>query len=169
MNESEFHSEAQVFLEQIFADFQQHQITLAPHWDIDHLCFRVTSEEEYQEFKEHFESYGKLLIESMVGGRLISTYKLNKPVQYLNYKIELVELPAPKKGKPTPTGFEHIEVVCDEPFEVLMEKYKHLTLDTKGLSKELNPELEVVLGERNLKFHHMSLDAVIEIEKGVKS
>lgn len=30
---------------------------------------------------------------------------------------------------------------------------------------KINPELEICLGERNLKFHHSSLEEVIKIEK----
>lgn len=80
----------------------------------------------------------------------------------------MVELPAPKIGKANVLGFEHIEIVCDDSFDDLQKKYSHLNLNDKGLLKSFNQELEICLGERNIKFHHLALAKVIEIEKNEK-
>lgn len=156
--------QATEFLSLLLNDLDRYQIYLEPHWDIDHLCYRVPTEERYQELKNVFSAFAELLIESPVNGRLISTYKLDVPIVFHDWMIDLIELPAPKPGKSAPEGFEHIEVVCDTPFSELQQKYKHLNLDVGGLGKLLNQELEIVLGERNIKFHHLSLQSVIWFE-----
>ncbi len=156
--------EAKLFLEQLFADLERHQIEIKKSWEIDHLCYRVESENRYQTIKAFFASSHKLLVESLVGGRLIATFKLSEPIVFRDWSISVVEVPAPKKNKIVKEGFEHIEVVTDLSFSELAEKYKHLPLDKNGLAKNFNPELEIMLGERNIKFHHMSLEKVIEIE-----
>ncbi|WII71149.1 VOC family protein [Bdellovibrio sp. 22V] len=165
MTAAHFHSLAQEFLQKLFSELQEHQVQIEEHWDIDHLCYRVSSIERYVEMKKSFASFADLLIESDVNGRPIATYKLHSAVPFMNWSIEVVELPAPKPTKPTPEGFEHIEVVCDMPLAHLMEKYKALKMDHGGLAKDFNQELEICLGERNLKFHLLSLNSVINLEK----
>lgn len=165
MNKTDFYVQAESFLRHLFAQLGQHQVDLQPHWSIDHLCFRVQSLDSYEQRKADFLAFGRLLIESEVNGRMIATYKLLEPVKFGNYQIDLVELPAPKPGKQTIEGFEHVEVIVDEPFEKLIDKYSHLRLDTGGLKKAFNQELEIELQGCALKFHPLSLESVIELEK----
>lgn len=147
---------------------QIHGIQLERNWDIDHLCFRADSIDSYEQLKIEFKRYGHLLIESEVNGRPISTFKLHQPIHFKEWTIDLIELPAPKPGKIITRGFEHIEIVCDLPFDELIERYSHLPMDKKGLTKDFNQELELSLGERNIKFHHLSLESVVNLENNLK-
>lgn len=165
MNKNNFEEQAVNFLEKLFLMLDESKVVIAQHWEIDHLCYRVDSLKRYEELKKSFSSFGKLLIESNINERSIATFKLNCPIIFRHWMIDVVELPAPKRSKPTKEGFEHIEVVCDLSFVDLQEKYIHLKLDLNGLSKEFNQELEIDFGERNIKFHHMSLESVIRLEK----
>jgi predicted metalloenzyme YecM len=168
MNKSDFYTGAEQFFKELRKDCLAVGLELESSWDIDHVCYRTASLSEYEELKKDFSVFGEMLIESPVGGRAIATFKLTEPLTYLGRKIELVELPAPKVGKVIESGFEHIEVVAPVSFETLMTTYSHLTLDRKGLEKDFNAELEVVLGKRNIKFHQLSLESVIRLEKNEK-
>jgi predicted metalloenzyme YecM len=168
MNKIKFEELAVYFLEKLFKRMIEERIEIASHWDIDHLCYRVDSLIRYEELKNNFLTFGKLLIESDVNGRPIATFKLHSCIHYKEWSIDVVELPAPKLSKPTKEGFEHIEIVCDKSFSELEIKYKHLKLDLGGLKKDFNQEFEIDLGERNLKFHHMSLESVIRLEENVR-
>lgn len=137
---------------------------MPPHWDIDHLCYRVETLDRYRTLKQELSVFAFMLTESSVNGRPIATYKLHRPIQFFSYRIDIVELPAPKLGKIVTEGFEHIEVVCDVPFAEIAGKYAHLNLDFSGLKKDFNQELEISLGERNLKFHPLSLESVVRLE-----
>lgn len=160
-----FRSLASDFLEALFARLQEVGVEIPWDWEIDHLCYRVDSVSRYEELKNQFARFGELLIESEVNGRMIATYKLTEPIAFRGWKVGLVELPSPKPSKKVPEGFEHIEVVAPVPLAELEKRYAHLELDRSGLSKKLNPELEIVLGARNVKFHPLSLEEVIRIEK----
>ena len=164
LNEKILHDEALLFLDLLFSDIDKN-LEIPRHWDIDHLCYRTESVEQYEHIKKIFNSFSALLIESPVNGRMIATYKLNNPICFRGWKINLIEIPSPKLGKKTSLGFEHIEMVCDEDLFELQKKYAHLNLDTGGLKKSFNKELEIIFGERNLKFHNYSLESVIRLEK----
>jgi uncharacterized protein len=164
MTEKEFYELGHAFLRDVFFDLEEHKIKVEDQWELDHLCYRADRDEHYQALKKDFSQFAELLIETPVNGRMISAFKLHKPFYFKHWKIEVVELPAPKPGKVTSLGFEHVEVVCDVPFEKLIEQYSYLTLDLKGLSKAINPELEITLGKRNIKFHHSSLEEVVKLE-----
>lgn len=165
---SEFQTQTLRFLEMLFEQLRVHSISLADHWMIDHLCYRVSTEQEYFAKKDDFSSFGELLIESEVNGRLISTFKLFEPIKFRNWNIPLLELPAPKKGKHTPAGWEHIEVVCDVPFSSLRSTLAHCCLDLGGLAKPFNQEFEIKLRDCAVKFHHLSLESVIRLERNEK-
>ena len=159
-----FHKDASTFLQKLEQILIDNKVVIESHWDIDHLCYRVGSLEKYEALKKEFTSFSTLLIESSVNGRMISTFKLQQPVRYKNWRIDVVELPAPKAGKVTIEGFEHVEVVSDLSFEELRERFSHVKLDEGGLSKKINQELELCFGDINLKFHPLSLESLINIE-----
>ena len=131
----------------------------------DHLCFRVGTPDEYEFYKEALSHYGELLTEALVNGRPICTFKLATPFKTKTHEIPLVELPAPKKGAIYSTGFEHAEFVINECFSDFLQKYPALDFIEAG-NKTLNPELCLKLGsEMQAKFHHLSLERVIELEE----
>ena len=99
MNSIEFYKQAINFLDKVFLEMESHRIEIKNYWMIDHICYRVETEKNYQKMKSQFEHLGSLLIESEVNGRLIASYKLHQPISYKDYQIPLVELPAPKIGK----------------------------------------------------------------------
>ena len=152
------------FLEKVFSRINEQNIDLKS-WTIDHICYRTSSIKNYEESKVYFSTIGELLIESDINGRPIASFKLYSPINFRHYSIPVVEVPAPKRGKETPEGFEHIEFVIDEDFDQIIKQYPQCNFDTKGLSKELNPELEIEFKDCAIKLHHQSLEQVIDIEK----
>lgn len=164
MTESICQHEAVIFLDKLFVDLQKNNILLAHHWDIDHLCYRCDSQQQYKQLKESFSNFADLLVESPINGRAISIFKLNKPILYNDYMIDLIELPAPKINKMTVTGFEHAEVVCDWSFEEIKDYYRHANFDESGTNKNFNADIEICMSESSLKFHHLSLESVINLE-----
>lgn len=159
-----FYEKAHQFLREVFSRCDQLEISIPEHWDVDHLCYRVEDQQSYQQYQQFLLSIGKLLVESPVSGRMISTFQLHQPIEFRDWRIDLIELPAPKMGKVVKEGFEHLEIVCDCPLEGLASLYPQAHFDSKGLGKEFNAEYEMNLGEMNIKFHHLSLDSVIRLE-----
>ncbi|MBX2872739.1 MAG: VOC family protein [Saprospiraceae bacterium] len=149
------------FLDQIFQHLTEDNI-LVNNYELDHICYRVANEERYLELKHQLADHGELLTESIIGGRLISTFKLHQPYRYQNREIQCLELPAPKEGSPYPEGFEHAEFVIQESFEVFMSKYSHLTFKTKGIQKPVNPEISLKYTDLSVKFHHHPIEYVIK-------
>ncbi|MCB0368382.1 MAG: VOC family protein [Bdellovibrionales bacterium] len=165
MIKDEIYLLANNFLSMAFSTLEEKQFILEEHWHIDHLCYRTSTPENYLRLKNYFEKFSSLLIESEVNGRLISTFKLPYPIIYKHWEIDLIEIPAPKKGKLTVDGFEHFEIVCDIPFDEIRTRYNIFQFKDNGLSKLLNQELEVSFENFSLKFHHLSLESVINLEQ----
>ena len=163
--EKDIQAQAGAFLNKIFANINEVGIDLQ-NWPIDHLCYRTSSLQNYELIKAEFQSIGTLLVESEINGRQIATYKLHQPIEYHQRRIDVVEVPAPKEGKATVEGFEHIEAVIDISFDHLMKIYDHLTFNTKALAKSINQDIELEFKDCAIKFHHQSLEEVIKLEKG---
>ncbi|MDD0854285.1 VOC family protein [Halobacteriovorax sp. GB3] len=161
---SQLYNEAKLFLDKLLTEVETKNIDLK-NYEIDHICFRVNSLDNYEKYKGIFQDFGKLLTEADVNGRPIATYKLYEPIIHSKYLIDLIELPAPKPGKATEEGFEHIEIVTDQTFHDLAEDLKDFKLKTSGLKKDFNQELALELDCGVIKFHHKSLEQVIQIEE----
>lgn len=164
MTFNEISTQANNFLNMAFAELRVNNFTLEEHWHIDHLCYRTSTQENYLSTKRRFEQFSRLLIESEVNGRFISTFKLPTPIIFNDWAIDLIEVPAPKVGKITIDGFEHFEVVCDLTFDEIKSRYAQCQFDESGLSKDFNQELEISFNGFAVKFHHISLESVINIE-----
>lgn len=140
---------------------------------LDHLCYRVSTLEEYARVKQELSGSADLLHEAQISGRPIATFLLHKPIRYqapgesAAREIRCIEVPAPKASKPCATGWEHAEFVIEESFEDFERRYPDLTFDRSGVAKANNPELELSLGEGiAVKFHHAPLEEIVRLEKG---
>ncbi|MGZ3826636.1 MAG: VOC family protein [Bdellovibrio sp.] len=130
----------------------------------DHLCFRVETESQYEEYKLFLNNQATLLTESQVNGRPISTFSLKDPFKVGDQVVLLVELPSPKKGAEYKLGFEHAEFIIKESFGSFSRRFPQLKFIFSG-NKNINRELCLETKSGQAKFHHISLDRVIEIEK----
>ncbi|EKX36054.1 hypothetical protein GUITHDRAFT_79169 [Guillardia theta CCMP2712] len=143
----------------------------------DHVCYRCSSTVEYQDVCAMLSQQGVLLIESMIGGRPISTFQLHGALEYDGWRIGCIEVPCPKEGRAYKSGWEHVEfVVCkegehkgNEQLLLWKEKYPHVPWDLRALGKEVNPDISLQVSEQHsCKFHQCPLDRVIEKEKEQK-
>jgi len=148
------------FLDHIFVYLSEKGIVVDTY-ELDHICYRVETEERYQELKTALRNLGELLTESQIGGRAITSIKLVESIIYQNRKIEVIELPAPKKSSFYKEGFEHVEFVINVPFEVFIETHSHLNFITKDLKKSVNQGVTLKEADFSVKFHHHTLEYVI--------
>lgn len=158
----EFKLAGEAFFRQLSLDLASKQMPIH-EFVADHLCFRVQYQHEYVHYKSSLCKVAILLTESIVNGRPICTFKLHSPFIIDDKTIDLVELPAPKVGTQYKTGFEHAEFVISEHFDVFKGRFPQLKL-IEDKEKILNAELIYRSEAGVAKFHHLSLDRVIEIE-----
>ena len=144
------------------------------HLFLDHICYRVETVERYEILRDELvQQQHHLLVESIIGGRRIATFKLSEPLPYQGRLIPLLELPEPKAGSFYAEGYEHVEFVTDRPLRAFTDHLPSLlavtakNIDRKGMTKSRNADVRVKLGEGyNVKFHERSLEEVIEEELG---
>ncbi len=153
-----------LFLDQLFGMLSDIELNVEKY-ELDHLCYRVASADEYTEKKKALSSFGELLIESMVNGRMISTFKLHEPIVYKNRKIALLELPSPKPNHSYKSGLEHVEFVTKEPLQKIIDRYPQYSFEAFGIHKKINADITLKLGDYCIRFHNQSLEDVIKLEK----
>lgn len=131
----------------------------------DHICYRVTSNEQYLELKSQFERSDIFIHEASVRGRAISIFKFKSPIIYKGLQINCLELPAPKKDNKYKEGYEHLEFVITD-LNSLLNNYPNLEWDTSGMHRELNPELALQISDSfQVKFHPLDILEVVAIER----
>lgn len=134
-------------------------------YELDHLCFRVTTQDEYKQYKESLHKLGTLLSETLISNRPIATFKLNTPIVFSDRTISVIELPAPKPDGGYPKGLEHAEFVIDKPFDEFMEAHPAVSFSTRDIKKPINPDIRVQYSSFSVKFHHKPLEIVIRDEQ----
>ncbi|MEO1263593.1 MAG: VOC family protein [Bacteroidota bacterium] len=149
------------FLENLFIELNKKKINVEKY-QLDHICYRTESVQQYIDLKNKLIQIGELLTESNINGRPIATFKLIDPILHGKRKIFLLELPSPKPGSFYPSGYEHVEFVIDEPLDVFMDRYPKINFDKKGMKKKVNPEVRIKFAGFSVKFHLHDLEYVIE-------
>ncbi len=149
------------FLSHIFHTLETLKIDVS-NLELDHVCYRVETLQRYEALKKMFETEAELLAEKMISGRPLCIYKLQEPIHYEAREIWVLELPAPKDGSPYQEGFEHVEFVINTSFEDLMQRYPHISFDTKAMGKAINPDIGIEHDGARVKFHQNSLEYVVK-------
>lgn len=132
---------------------------------IDHICYRVETNERYQEMLGRCSEIGRLLGESEINGRLIATFEFYQYVSVAGWTVPYLELPAPKEGSEYSEGLEHAELVVVGSLEYFINRHTDLTFKTAGMGKSINPELGLKKDGLSVKFHEQQLGAVVRIEQ----
>jgi uncharacterized protein len=155
----------QAFLKQILQEVTDAGFDLADFVQMDHMCYRVSSYEQYGVKKHELDKVGKLLGEAQVNGRPIAVFRLNKPVHIDTWRIDALEVPAPKDGIETKEGLEHVEFVLYDDKEAFLEKYSDKQFELHAADRGINPEIVFRLPTYTVKFHLLSLPTVVYLEK----
>jgi predicted metalloenzyme YecM len=159
-----FYKHAELFLKQMTEQLEVLNLDLSAY-QLDHLCYRVTTSEQYETQKTQLCEWGQLLSEAKIGGRPIASFKLRKPVVGAGRLVWVIELPSPKSGRLYPTGFEHAEFVVPADLQEFAKELAHLNIEKDGLKKSHNPELKLALSPTmNIKFHQVALEQLILAE-----
>lgn len=131
---------------------------------LDHLCYRTETLEEYAKVLEDFKGLGKNLGEVMVQGRPISVISLYEPIESGGWLVDYLEVAAPKPSSPYPSGLEHAEFVTRGLLQDFQQRHEDLPFITDALQRVLNPELKYREKGISVKFHQLSLGSVVTIE-----
>lgn len=133
--------------------------------EMDHICYRVETQERYEAVKDELSELGELLSEAVINGRPIATFKLAEPIVYKDREIYCVEVPSPKKNYKYPEGLEHAEFVIGESFGYFIATHPKVKFDAKDIAKANNPDIKIEYKGFSVKFHRESLEEVIKHEK----
>jgi predicted metalloenzyme YecM len=152
------------FLSDILSRVEDSGFNLSDFVQIDHMCYRTTSQENYKIKKNELGQVAKLVGETTVNGRLISTFRLTTPVYFDKWRIDAVELPAPKEGSQHIEGLEHIEFILFDDIPIFLKKYEGKPFDMRAANRGLNPEIGLKLDNYSVKFHLVALPTVVFLE-----
>ena len=153
------------FLSQILQEVTDAGFELTDFVQMDHMCYRVPSLEQYEVKKHELAKVAKLLGEAQVNDRPIAIFRLQKPVYKDYWRIDIIELPAPKPGVTTEEGLEHVEFVLFDDKDDFLKKYSDKQFDMKSADRGINPEIAFRLPSYTVKFHLLNLPTVVYIEK----
>lgn len=154
----------QIFLQQILQEITDAGFDLSDFSQMDHMCYRVPSAQVYEVKKQQLAAFGTLLGEAQVNNRPIAVFRLRQPVRYQNWRIDAIELPAPKPGTTPQEGLEHVELVLFDDKETFLQKYADKEFDLKAADRGINPEITYRLPSYVVKFHLLALPTVLFLQ-----
>lgn len=152
------------FLDDVLARTEAEGFDLTDFVQIDHMCYRTVSLDNYFEKKEELTVAANLLGEAMINDRPITNFRLKEPIRHAGWRIDAIELPAPKPGSVYREGLEHIEFVLYDDFPTFLRKYEGKPFKLDAVDRGINPEIVLQLDDLAVKFHLLSLTTVVYIE-----
>lgn len=157
------------FMKKTFENMETIKIDVSAY-ELDHICYRVATTDEYFLKKQQFEKFSELLVESIVNGRNISTFKLLNPIIYQSRKIYLIELPSPKINTDYTSGLEHVEFVIDKSLPDFIKDYPLINFEINNINNSVNADVKVVFANGiTVKFHNETLEEIIKREINFKN
>jgi predicted metalloenzyme YecM len=153
------------FLKQILGEIEDEGFDLADFVQMDHMCYRVPSMVRYELKKHELSKTNKLLGEAQINARPIAVFRLSNPVLFGKWRIDTLELPAPKEGMETNERLEHVEFVLFDDIETFLNKYSDKHFDMKAADRDINPDIAYKLPTFTVKFHLLNLPTVVYLEK----
>jgi predicted metalloenzyme YecM len=148
------------FLDKLLQDVEAKGIYVSKY-NLDHFGYQCSSNEDYDKLKPEVEKIAILVSENIVGGRRVGIFKFNAPLEYKSWKIQAVELVAPKEGQKCPSALEHAEFVIDTDFDSFVKKYSNLDWNLTAINQPTFPMIKLKLSDfTQVKFH---LQPVLEI------
>jgi len=152
------------FLDAVLQKVESSGFDMDDFIQLDHVCYRTISLKNYLAKRNELQQVAMLLGENTVNGRPIATFRFNEPIQHKQWRIDAIELPAPKAGSKYKEGLEHIEFVIFDDLKAFLDKYKDKPFEMRAANRGVNPEISLQLEEHSVKFHLLNLPAVIYIE-----
>lgn len=135
---------------------------------LDTICYRVETNERYDELKRRLAGVALEIDETEVNGRLISVFAVERPLVAGNWQsISYIEVPQPKPGSPYPEGIDHVQIVTRQRLSDFHAKYSETPFEEKGLVNIINPLLKLNGSGVSVKFHDKHMGAVIELENKI--
>lgn len=155
----------EAFIAKADALIAEHGIETADLVQCDTICYRVETNERYDELKRQLAELALMVNETEVNGRLITVFAVQQPLRASQWSsISYIELPQPKPGSFYPEGIDHVQMVTRRSLSDFHRQYVGVAFEEKGLTSRLNPLLKLVGDEVSVKFHDKHMGAVIELE-----
>ena len=152
------------FVDDILGRVVAEGFDMADFVQIDHMCYRTTSLINYGAKKSELIQVATLAGENIVNGRPICAFRLHEPIIHSSWRIDAIELPAPKAGSEHQEGLEHVEFVLYDDISTFLKKYHGKPYDMRAADRGINPEIGLQLGELSVKFHLLNLLTVVYLE-----
>lgn len=154
------------FLQEIIGRTETADFDMSDFVQCDHMGYRATSLEQFEEKKKQLAACGEQIGQILVNDRPIAIFRLNQPVTSGKWRVDLVELIAPKADSPMPEGLDHVEFVLFDDIKNFLKKYESKKFNLDSADRGINPEVAFGLGDgMKVKFHLLSLSAVVYLEK----
>jgi predicted metalloenzyme YecM len=145
------------FLDKIFSDLENAGFGLGEFEELDHVGYRVESLERYYELKKLLAEFCEAYSDKEFAGRPVLICKLKTPLSHGGFKIEGIEVLAPKENNKFKEGLEHAEFVTKILLAEFLEKHDDIKFKLDAYDRRENPELILEFENCAVKFHEQSL------------
>jgi predicted metalloenzyme YecM len=153
------------FLKGVLGEVVAEGFDVADFIQLDHMGYRTPSRDVYDVKKEQLSNIARLLGEVQINGRAIVVFRFIEPIYHENWRIDAIEILAPKPDIETKEGLEHIEFVLFDGKEDFLKKYSDKQFNLSAVDRGLNPEIGFKLPHYGVKFHLLNLPTVVYLEQ----
>jgi uncharacterized protein len=158
----------EAFIKKADALITEHAIDVSEIVQCDTICYRVETNERYDEIKRQLATVALMIDETEVNGRMITVFATHTPLNAGDWRsVSYIEIPQPKSGSYYPEGIDHVQMVTRLPLSEFQKQHANIGFEEKGLANKLNPLLKLEGEGVAIKFHDKHMGAVTALEQRI--
>jgi predicted metalloenzyme YecM len=129
---------------------------------LSHLLYRVTTVTEYELLRDKLKILCSEFVETQFNGRAVSILILSEPlILEDNFKVSIIELPAPRSAHMYPSGLESIGVVVGDRLPSFINLYNEILSGVKDHGEHCQPAFITFNNDKTAKFYDISLREIV--------
>lgn len=132
---------------------------------VDNLRYRVATLEDYAAKRSELENVANELTEITVSGRPVTVFRLIEPILVDIWRVDAIELAAPKPDRVDTEGIDRLECVIYDDFETFLTRYEGKPFDLDHVSRTVNPSVRLPLQDGSVSFHLLSLTTAVYLQQ----
>lgn len=132
---------------------------------MSHLLYRVTTIPEYEKLRDQLKFFCNEFVETQFNGRAVSVLGLKNPlILEDDFRVSVIELPAPRPVHMYPSGLESIGVIVGKALPEFIKRYTKVLTGVKDHGQYCQPAFITFDNEKTAKFYDISLNEIVTLQ-----
>ena len=132
---------------------------------LSHFTYRVNTISEYDYLRDELKVFCNEFVETQFNGRAVSILALKEAlVLEDDFKVSIIELPAPRSVHMYPSGLESVGVIVGASLSAFIKQHTNVLTGIKDHGEHCQPAFVTFDNGKTNKFYDISLEEIVRLQ-----